>query len=471
MKIINKIGRILGVGLVLIASSCDSYLDVNENPNNPEDAPISGLMINSTYETAYNQYRIGDITSYYVQYLASPNPNSSGDTMESVSHGVTWFRLYNVMTDLYVLIDKAEEQGAAHYTGAAQILMGLNLGMAVDIFGDIPFSEGFSFETVTPKYDADIELYAKVLDYLNKGIQNLQGTTTASIGDDDFIFKGDVDKWISFGNMLKARYMLHKKDTPDYNANEILTALDSGFASNEDNAEVNFFEQSINPWSNVARNNANLLLDGWISEQFIEALDGTSYPVVDPRLKLMIGTTDDGEYIGTPNGAGRGNAPEQGARSTLIQGQYYTSITSPMLIATYSEQKFIEAEVAFAMDKARSYQAYLDGIVAHMEMLDVPQAEMDAYLASPVVSMGEAAFTINDIFKEKWVALFLHGESWNDARRFNYQYKDMTIPANLNQQLGGEFIRRLRYPDSEISRNGNNVPDVTLLDRIFWDVN
>ncbi|WP_245806813.1 SusD/RagB family nutrient-binding outer membrane lipoprotein [Arenibacter amylolyticus] len=113
----------------------------------------------------------------------------------------------------------------------------------------------------------------------------------------------------------------------------------------------------------------------------------------------------------------------------------------------------------------------MDGIVAHMEMLSVPQAEMDAYLASPEVSMGVAAFTINDIFKEKWIALFLHGESWNDARRFNYQYKDMTVPANLNPDLGGQFIRRLPYPDSEISRNGANVPSVTLLDRIFWDAN
>ncbi|MDX1327932.1 MAG: SusD/RagB family nutrient-binding outer membrane lipoprotein, partial [Arenibacter sp.] len=140
-------------------------------------------------------------------------------------------------------------------------------------------------------------------------------------------------------------------------------------------------------------------------------------------------------------------------------------------IATYSEQKFIEAEAAFEVDKDRAYQAYLDGIVAHMEMLSVPQAEMDAYLASPEVSMGVAAFTINDIFKEKWIALFLHGESWNDARRFNYQYKDMTVPANLNPDLGGQFIRRLPYPDSEISRNGANVPSVTLLDRIFWDAN
>lgn len=465
MKITNKILRNVGLSLALVVVSCDSYLDVNENPNNPEDAPISGLMINTSYETAKNVFRVGGITSNYVQYLASPNQASASDTMEPVSHNNTWFNIYNVMTDLTVLIEKAEEQGANHYKGAAQVLMALNLGMGVDIFGDMPFSESFTFETVTPSYDDDEELYGVIMGFLDEAIVNLQGETTVSMGDDDFIYQGDTAKWIAFANMLKARYMIHTQG----NTSEILQAIDNGFQSNDDDAKVNFFEQDINPWADIARDNADLLLGGWISEQFVQALDGTSYPAVDPRLGLMIGTTDDDTFVGTVNGAGRGDAPEQGARSTLIEGQYYTSITSPILIGTYSEQKFIEAEAAFASDKARSYQAYLDGITAHMEMLEVPQDEIDAYLADPSVSMGEGAFTINDIFKEKWIALFLHPESWNDARRFDYQYRDMDLPVNLNPDLNGQFIRRLPYPDNEVSRNGQNVPDVTLLDRIFWD--
>ncbi|MBR9856044.1 MAG: SusD/RagB family nutrient-binding outer membrane lipoprotein, partial [Algicola sp.] len=280
----------------------------------------------------------------------------------------------------------------------------------------------------------------------------------------------DISKWLAFANMLKVRYMIHGKELANFNANELLETIDNGFQSNDDDAKVTFFEQDINPWADVARDNANLLLGGWISEQFIQALDGTSYPVEDPRLGLMVGTTDDDTFVGTVNGAGRGDAPEQGARSTLIEDQFYTTINSPVLIATYSEQKFIEAEAAFDVDKTRSYQAYLEGIAAHMEMLEVPQTEIDAYLADVNVSMGEVAFTLNDIFKEKWIALFLHPETWNDARRFDYQYRDMDLPDNLNSDLNGQFIRRLPYPDNEISRNGQNVPSVTLLDRIFWDV-
>jgi hypothetical protein len=66
--------------------------------------------------------------------------------------------------------------------------------------------------------------------------------------------------------------------------------------------------------------------------------------------------------------------------------------------------------------------------------------------------------------------MFLHPEAWTDARRYNFQYKDMTIPANLNPDLNGNFARRLVYPDSETGRNVANVPPVTQLDRMWWDV-
>jgi hypothetical protein len=469
MKFQNKLRTILGASLILTASACESYLDVNENPNNPQDAPISGLMTNITYETSLNVYREGSAVSNYVQYLASPNPSSASDTMEPLNFSSMWFSLYNVMTDLYTMNEKAEAEGALQYLGAGQVLMALNLGMTVDLFGDVPFSESFNFSTVTPAYDDDQALYGTVMSLLDQGITNLQQESSSSIGNDDFIYGGDIDLWLKFAYTLKARYMIHMKGSAGYSASEVLAAASQGFTSNDDNASVTFFEQRFNPWAQDAIDNANLLLTGWISEQFIEALDGTSYPTVDPRMKLMVGTTDDGEFIGTVNGAGRGNAPEQGARSTLVEGQYYTSRQSPLLIATYAELKFIEAEAAFETDKAAAYEAYLEGINAHMDMLSVDEDEKAAYLADPSVSMGADALTIDDIFKEKYVALFLHPETWNDARRYDYGYKNMDLPANVNPNLNGEYIRRLAYPDSEVSRNGNNVPSVTLLDRIWWD--
>lgn len=470
MKLLNKITlHILVVG-VLLTSSCENYLDVNENPNNPTDAPIPSLLTNTTYQTSLNVYNVGDFTSNYVQYLASPNPASSSDIMDPVNYSTTWSALYGTMTDLTDLIDKAEESGASHHKGAGQVLKALNLGMTVDVWGRVPYSESFYFETVTPAYDSDEVLYVEVIRLLDEGISNLGLESTVTMGTEDFIFSGDVDKWVKLGYLLKARFLNHLSKLEQYDPEAVLSALDKGFEGNEDDAQVVYFEQRFNPWAEVAIDNEELLLGGWISEQFIQTMDGTSFGIFDPRLPLMVGTTDAGEFVGTANGAGRGSAPEAGARSTLIPNQFYTSEMSPVLIATYAEQKFIEAEAAYGLDKTRSYEAYIEGIRAHMKMLGVNDTDIRLYLAHPAVNVGLENFNLNDIFEQKWIALFLHPESWNDARRFDYRYKDMTLPANLNPNLNGQFIRRLAYPDDEISRNGANVPSVTLLDRVWWDV-
>ena len=194
--------------MILSASACETYLDVNDNPNNPQDAPIAALMTNVTYETSLNVYREGSAVNNYVQYLASPNPASGSDIMDPLNFSTLWFNLYNVMTDLYTMNEKAEELGALQYLGAGQVLMALNLGMAVDLFGDIPFSEGLNFSTVTPAYDDDKVLYGNVMSLLDQGIVNLQAESTSSIGDDDFIYGGDIDSWLKFANTLKARYMI-----------------------------------------------------------------------------------------------------------------------------------------------------------------------------------------------------------------------------------------------------------------------
>lgn len=469
MKISIKAHKYFVIASLVMMISCDDYLDINDDPNNPTEAPLAGLMVNSTYETAQNTFRMGSITTNYVQHLASPNPASSSDIMERVDYSGTWSNMYNVMTDLSDMIAQAEEIGANHYQGAGQVLMALNLGMTVDAWGEVPFSEALDFQTITPAYDDDEALYNEIFSLLDQGISNLSQSSDFSLGNDDFIYNGDVEKWIKLAHMLQARYLNHLSATGSYDPAAVLAALENGFESNADDAQVVYSEEAFNPWANVAINNANLVLGGWISEQFIEAMDGTTYGVVDPRLPYMVSATDDGDYVGVENGAGRGDAAEAGERSTLETGDFYSSETSPILIATYFEQKFIEAEAAFGIDRSRSYEAYLEGIRAHMRKIGVPEGEIQEYINSPEVSMGEDNLTIADIFEEKWKALFLHPEAWVDARRFDYNYENFTLPENLNPDLNNQFIRRLAYPDSEVSRNGSNVPEATLLDPVFWD--
>lgn len=464
--------------LAMIATifvSCEDYLDVNKNPNNPDRVSMDLLMANSSLRTGDNIQAVGNITSYYVQYLASPNAFGTKDTHESGNYDITWQEIYQVMSDVSDIQTLAAEVGATHYAGISKILKSINLALVLDTWGDAPYGEAFFGEVLQPAYDDDALLYDTLVQLVDEAIIDLADTeSTASPGDDDFIYGGDIEKWTKLAYSLKARFLLHGSKTAGYDPDVILDAIANGITSNTDNAQVAYSttgEDVYNPWALIAIDQENSILDGWISEQLADAMNGTTFGVVDPRMPFMFSATDEGKFIGVTNGTGRGTGVDiEGDRSVISRATYYAANDSPVPIITNSEMRFIEAEVALSMNnKPAAYAAYLDGIRAHMEMLNVSTGNINTYVANPAVGVGAANITLDLIMKEKYVALYLHPETWNDARRFDYQYEDMTLPANHNPELGGEFIRRVNYPDSETSRNAANVPSLTLLDRIWWD--
>lgn len=460
---------------LMIMTSCDDYLDVNTNPNKPTVVPIQLLMGETTFRTGVNIQLAGDITSYYVQYLASPNPFGSKDIHDPQPYDDTWKEIYRTLSDITDMEELAKEQGLSHYLGAAKVLKAVHLGMLLDLWGDVPYSQAFFGKYLQPEYDDDQVLYDEVIKLLDDAITELGKTVdTPQFSDDDFIYGGDINGWTKMAWSLKARYLQHLSNTSDYDAAAVLQAVDNGITTNAENSDVAYFTtgpETYNPWANVARNQENLILDGWISEQLADAMNGTTFGVVDPRMPFMFGATDTDEFIGVENGAGRGsNVDVSGDRSTIVRDTYYASDDSPVLVITLAEVKFIEAEAALAAnDKTRAYQAYLDGIAAHMDMVGVDPAAAQTYIDDPAVSVGSANIDLALIMKEKFVAMFLHPEAWTDARRYDYQYEDMTLPANHNAQLQGEWIRRLIYPDSEQSRNEKNLPEITAVSRLWWD--
>jgi len=466
----------------LMALGCSDYLDINDDPNNPTTAPIEGLMYQTSFETTRNTQRVGSTTSFFVQHFASPNNAASTDIHESVSYGGTWSNLYFNINDLMNLVEEAEEVGAPHYSGVAKVLRAYNLSLLVNMFGDVPYSEAFSDEILQPTYDSSETIYDAILQDIEDAISELSAAeSVASPGDDDMIYGGDLTAWTRTAYSLQARFLNHYSKLGSYDPVAVLEAVDNGFASNDEDFEMEFFDESTasqNPWYRVAENNAGLLLGGWLSDQTVDHLNGETYGVFDPRIEFItepVSDEDDpqfGEYVGTRNGAGRGSAPEQGVRAVLAVDSYYASgPTAPLENMTYAELKFIEAEAALAVggEETRAYAAYEEGIRSHMEKLGVDEADIDDYWNESNVSVGATNLTIDEVMKEKYIATFLNPETWNDARRYDYQYEGFEAPEN--SALGGEMIRLVRYPDSELQRNEGNVPDRSMTDRVFWDAN
>lgn len=457
-----------------LSQGCKKYFDQSENPNQVENPPLNALLSTATQKAGLNSQRFASFNNYYAQYLASPTAGNAADTYEITDNSSQWDNAYYAMADLDDMIKKAESTGATDHLGVAQLLMAYNLGLVTDTWGSAPYTDAFGTSgNLTPKYDSEEALYQTSINLINESILNLRKTTATQQLDaaSDLIHAGKREAWLKTAYAIQARFLNKISKKAGYNPAQVLTALDNSYKSNADDAGMAVFS-GINPWAQLAINNAGSLLGGWLSENYINHMNGVTYGLLDPRIAKITDKTVTGTYKGTRNGAGNlGPAP-----STVFDENYVslssplTTRTAPVYIVNFHELKFIEAEAAFrsgAAGRARAYAAYLAGIRANMDKFEVNPADRDAYINNPTVSVGETNLTLALIFKEKYAATYLSPQAWNDMRRFDYQYKDFRMPEGA---VLSKPIRRVAYPTAERAENGSNVPaDVPLDTPLWWD--
>jgi hypothetical protein len=478
---LNKYTLIILATSVLALNGCGKeYFDeLSTNPNQVSVATLPALLSTSTSKAGLNTFTVGSNTSTYVQYTANPVAASASDIYETIDHTGMWDALYFAMADVNQMKKLAVSQGSSEYLGVANVLMAYNLMLVNNLWGAAPYSEAFNPSNFTPKYDTDQAVYATTLSLIDEAITEL-GKTTSTIklaAASDLIHAGDRTRWLRTAHALRARLLIKVSKTTTYNAAAVLTAVGNSYTSNADDAGMATFVLRNN-WATVSRNNAALSLGGWLSEQFIDHLNGKTYGLFDPRIRritdvtVVPGNPTYPPYIGTVNGAGnRLNPPHN---NTIKDENYisfnspWTSDTAPILIMTFAELKFIEAEAALATDRTRAYAAYLAGIRANMDKLMVPVTERDSYLADARVAVGAANLTRDLILKEKYVVTYLNPEAFNDVRRYDFKYKDFTMPLN---SVLTSHLRRLDYPLGERAKNGVSVPvGVPRTTKLWWDL-
>lgn len=469
MKITSK--YILVFLLISMMSSCKDYFELDSNPNLVVNPPLNSLLSTTTQKTGLNNQRVANITSYFVQYLANPGAGGSTDTYQITDYTSTWDALYFAMADIYDMKAKALTEGSSQHAGVANVLMAYHLSLVTDMFGDAPYSEAFAGTTLIPKYDNAQDLYNESLRLLDEAIVELakpDSRVTLS-SSDDFIHRGSIPNWIKTAYALKARQLNKISKTSNYSPAAVLEAVRNSYTSNADDAQMSSF-QGLNPWASIALSNTQLVLGGWLSEQFMEHINGVSYGVLDPRITKITNMTVNGDYKGTPNGGGNvGPATNTVKDETYItRSSPLTGDAAPIIIISFAELQMIEAEANFRSGNLpAAFTAYRAGIVSHMDKLGVVPAEKDAYLNSIAVAQSAGSLTLDQIFQEKYIITYLNPEAWNDARRFDYMYKNFTLPINADLTT---FIRRVAYPVGETSKNGINVPAVgSLADRLWWD--
>lgn len=239
---------------MLLLVSCSKWLDVNQNPNQPDSsfpsysqrlAPIE-FYTNSAQQ--FSNYRsnigIGDIVRKSANYQYW-NAYWRFDGGISTTSYQWWF--VGAACNLNDLIKSAEAAEAWHYVGVAKVIWAYGMMMMTDLYGEMPYDEAVG-QSATPTYNDGKEIYLGCLKSLEEGLEYLQkpqGPNADPLSVGDYWANGDVQKWIKFANLLKARYgvKLSKKAKGalaegKYDEQAILNALANGPQSIADNMVI-----------------------------------------------------------------------------------------------------------------------------------------------------------------------------------------------------------------------------------------
>jgi hypothetical protein len=440
LKMIHVLALIAFVGMF---SSCKKYFgDVNKNPNDPAvvtpDVLLPIIQTNLAYTYWGDGSRFASIYTQHIdgvtrQFSVIQNYGIQGSDVDNM-----WSNLYSgVLADIKKLKEISVDKGYNHYEGAALVLEAYTLMFVTDMWGDIPYSNGFAgTDNLAPQFDSQESVYNTVFTLLDQAEAKLnvaaEGRAPAA---DDLFYGGDEAQWIKLINGLRARASLHLAKRNNSYYNDVLTALNNGLASSADDARLPFEATASGsaPWFQYIEQRADIA-EG---SNYVARLNALN----DPRVDFF------------------------GHDLTDVAHPYFTADQAvPML--SYTEALFMKAEALFNTEgaTANTHDAYLDAIAASFDELDL-NSDYAAYVAQNDVDPGQANLTLEHIMTQKYLSLYADPEVFNDWRRTG-------IPS-LTPNSGSEVPRRLPYSENEVTFNSSASAylTTTIFQRIWWDVN
>ena len=171
-------------------TSCEKFMDINDDPNNPSDAAIIDLMPAAQLGIAFGlSNMLNRVAEDAVQHLVIQR--FDGWAVEPSDLSNAWrFSLYaGGLKDLETIIEKAAVEESWHYVGVSKLLKAYAFSVMVDLWDDVPYSQALKEEFAYPEFDDGAAIYdalvslieflvnrKKVEDQGNYGFSRLGGT-------------------------------------------------------------------------------------------------------------------------------------------------------------------------------------------------------------------------------------------------------------------------------------------------------
>lgn len=222
--------------LAIGATSCNKFLDINKNPNQPTSTTPELVLPTAITATAglNNNYSqsLGFVGGFYANVYGF---GGYGVTV-SLNYGTNDFAgpfqaSYDNANDYQYILNATGGDAAKIYSNSiARIMKSFVFSKLVDNYNDVPYTEALQGASIlTPKYDTGADIYQALVGELNTAIANItagqaaSSTTTKILGASDPMFGGDMDRWKRFANSLKLRLLVKMRGV----------AATSGFATTQ----------------------------------------------------------------------------------------------------------------------------------------------------------------------------------------------------------------------------------------------
>lgn len=465
-------------------TGCNKFLDINENPNNPEtaapnlllptvEASISQVVGNTfqVYGNIWGQYWTQNPTSS--QYKAIDQYRITNTSMDRV-----WSIIYRNTLNNAELIIKSKVADNDNYKGIAYILKAYTFQVATDAFGDIPLSDALKADgNLSPKYEAQEVVYDSIFNYIDKGLALLATKQAVPVTSQDMIFKGDLDKWKAFANTLKLRAYLRISGVNESKASAGIKAL---YAKN-----VSFLNEDATITYTTTGGNENPFYNEMIGLSRVQNVvaSGTAVEAFarnnDPRrfafYEKVEGEPDtiafipQGTYSSFPKKAVSSPSAKVGGRANDP-----TSAVAPVKLISASESSFLQAEaVVKGWGTGNAEALYKAGITSSFEATG-NTADAANYIAKAPdakdFAIKSATDKVKAIITQKYYAMcgFQGFEAWTEWRRTGYPTFFVTSAAST---LGaGRMPLRLPYALSEATTNSNYPGNIVIYTPVWWDV-
>jgi hypothetical protein len=484
----NFLYTFLFLALSLHLSSCESFFDVNSNPNSPnsDNLPLSAKLPGALVATVNQEtQQINQIGAFWGGYWGTSNEGANqffdlktynGPGIRSQRDGIpVWENAYNNILYFRLIQDEAELEGTKFYAGTSKIMQGWLFLRLVDFYNNIPFDEAAQGNThLNPAYESGEIVYQKSVDLITEGMADLRASTTTQVENTgDLLFAGNTSMWLKFANTVKLRALIRQSEKANqaYISSQIQTIIQdgSGFLQIGEDALINpgYLNSAgkLNPlWENYYRNADGSTTANHLNVRPTEYLVDMMKSKNDPRItSLYVETEGDikGVIFGNPDA---GNSSYDAIKTSAFKGPLennnqptgiFHSYAQSSVLMSSTESLFLQAEAAargwISEDTETLYKL---AIRSSFQYYQTDIALLDAYLNQDGVDFHQATDPIARIIEQKWLALNSVSsiEAWNDHRRLGIPNFPMTAATGIT---GRPY--RLMYPETERGTNLENV--------------